>query len=105
MAPDPTSDKESSGVGHNEDRQRSRFIGAIDQGTTSTRFLIFDDKGTCVASHQTEFKQMYPHPGWVNKKNEAFRAVTANSIDELVGGWNKTLVRLWGLWRYASKRL
>lgn len=42
------------------------FIGSIDQGTTSTRFLIFDGTGTPVASHQMEFKQMYPHPGSVH---------------------------------------
>lgn len=42
------------------------FIGSIDQGTTSTRFLIFDSTGTPVASHQVEFKQMHPHPGYVD---------------------------------------
>jgi len=40
------------------------FIGSIDQGTTSTRFLIFNGTGQPVASHQVEFKQMYPHPGY-----------------------------------------
>jgi len=39
------------------------FIGAIDQGTTSTRFIIFDGTGTPVAMHQLEFKQMYPVSG------------------------------------------
>ena len=43
------------------------FVGSIDQGTTSTRFLIFDGTGNPVAQHQIEFKQMYPHPGWVSK--------------------------------------
>ena len=41
------------------------FVGSIDQGTTSTRFLIFDDTGSPVAQHQIEFKQMYPHSGCV----------------------------------------
>ncbi|ETN43413.1 glycerol kinase [Cyphellophora europaea CBS 101466] len=40
------------------------FIGSIDQGTTSSRFLIFNKHGDPVASHQIEFKQIYPHPGW-----------------------------------------
>ncbi|KAL9623756.1 MAG: hypothetical protein Q9160_001987 [Pyrenula sp. 1 TL-2023] len=40
------------------------FVGSIDQGTTSSRFLVFDPKGIPVASHQIEFKQIYPHPGW-----------------------------------------
>jgi glycerol kinase len=42
----------------------SELIGAIDQGTTSTRFLIFTKKGNPIASHQVEFTQIYPHPGW-----------------------------------------
>lgn len=37
------------------------YIGAIDQGTTSSRFLIFNKDGDPVASHQIEFKQYYPH--------------------------------------------
>ncbi|RDW93759.1 glycerol kinase [Aspergillus mulundensis] len=40
------------------------FVGSIDQGTTSTRFLIFNREGEPVASHQVEFQQIYPHPGW-----------------------------------------
>ncbi|KAI9675488.1 MAG: Glycerol kinase [Trizodia sp. TS-e1964] len=40
------------------------FVGSIDQGTTSSRFIIFDSKGMPAASHQVEFKQMYPKPGW-----------------------------------------
>ena len=39
------------------------FVGSIDQGTTSSRFLIFDTKGEPVAVHQEEFKQIYPNPG------------------------------------------
>lgn len=42
---------------------RPTFVGAIDQGTTSSRFLIFNQKGEVVATHQLEFKQYYPHPG------------------------------------------
>ena len=46
--------------------ERSRsFVGSIDQGTTSSRFLIFDTKGVPVASHQLEFTQSYPQSGWV----------------------------------------
>lgn len=39
------------------------FVGSIDQGTTSTRFLIFDRTGTPVASHQLEFEQIHPKSG------------------------------------------
>ena len=41
------------------------FIGAIDQGTTSTRFMIFDHDGAEVARHQLEHTQIMPRPGWV----------------------------------------
>ncbi len=41
------------------------YIGAIDQGTTSTRFFIFDKKADMVAMHQLEHRQFYPQPGWV----------------------------------------
>jgi len=41
------------------------YIGAIDQGTTSTRFMIFDEEGREVARHQLEHAQIMPQPGWV----------------------------------------
>ncbi|WP_028478492.1 glycerol kinase GlpK [Nocardia sp. CNY236] len=43
----------------------SQFVGAIDQGTTSTRFMVFDHGGNEVARHQLEHEQILPHPGWV----------------------------------------
>ncbi|MEF3367582.1 glycerol kinase GlpK [Methylocystis sp. 9N] len=43
----------------------SRFIGAIDQGTTSTRFIVLDREGAIVARDQREHRQIYPRPGWV----------------------------------------
>jgi glycerol kinase len=41
------------------------YIGAIDQGTTSTRFMVFNHSGEIVASDQKEHKQIFPKPGWV----------------------------------------
>ena len=43
----------------------TRYIGAIDQGTTSTRFIVFDRAGESVASAHSEHRQIYPMPGWV----------------------------------------
>jgi len=43
----------------------SKFIGALDQGTTSTRFIIFDKDGRMVSLAQREHRQIYPRPGWV----------------------------------------
>ena len=42
-----------------------KYIAAIDQGTTSTRFIIFDNHGNIVAVDQKEHRQIYPRPGWV----------------------------------------
>jgi glycerol kinase len=41
------------------------YVAAIDQGTTSTRCIIFDRAGRAVASDQKEHQQIYPRPGWV----------------------------------------
>lgn len=41
------------------------YVGAIDQGTTSTRFLIFDKGGTIISAAQKEHRQIFPKPGWV----------------------------------------
>jgi glycerol kinase len=42
-----------------------KFIAAIDQGTTSTRCMLFDHGGKVVCTSQREHKQIYPQPGWV----------------------------------------
>lgn len=39
------------------------FVGSIDQGTTSTRFIIFDKTGEPVVKHQIEFENLFPKPG------------------------------------------
>jgi glycerol kinase len=41
------------------------FVGALDQGTTSTRFIVFDRSGRIVSCAQREHEQIYPQPGWV----------------------------------------
>jgi glycerol kinase len=41
------------------------FVGAVDQGTTSSRFMIFDHSGNEVARHQLEHEQILPRAGWV----------------------------------------
>jgi glycerol kinase len=42
-----------------------RYILALDQGTTSSRAIVFDETGVPVALGQREFRQIYPQPGWV----------------------------------------
>ena len=48
----------------------SNYIGAIDQGTTSTRFIIFDRAGRIISIAQREHEQIYPRPGWVEHDPE-----------------------------------
>ncbi len=48
----------------------SSYIGAIDQGTTSTRFIVFDHSGRIVSIAQKEHRQIYPQPGWVEHDAE-----------------------------------
>jgi glycerol kinase len=48
----------------------TRYIGAIDQGTTSTRFIVFDAAGKVVACAQKEHRQIYPQAGWVEHDAE-----------------------------------
>jgi glycerol kinase len=43
----------------------AKYVGALDQGTTSTRFMIFDHSGTVVGVDQKEHEQIFPKPGWV----------------------------------------
>ncbi len=45
--------------------KKKEYIGAIDQGTTSSRFIILNRAGEIVSSHQLEHKQIYPEPGFV----------------------------------------
>jgi glycerol kinase len=56
------------------------YIGSLDQGTTSTRFILFDEQGEIVASHQMEHKQFYPQPGWVEHDPSEIWANACTSI-------------------------
>lgn len=68
---------------HHENELKQWFIGSIDQGTTSTRFLIFDGTGSPIASHQLEFQQMYPHSGSVQAYQ---RRHHSDSVDRYADG-------------------
>ena len=53
-----------------------KYIMAIDQGTTSSRAILFDEKGQIAYSAQKEFNQYFPHPGWVeHDANEIWLSV------------------------------
>jgi len=46
------------------------YILALDQGTTSSRAIVFDDTGVIKAVAQREFEQIFPQPGWVEHNPE-----------------------------------
>jgi len=50
---------------HGKDTALSKYVVALDQGTTSSRCMIFNHAGDIVSSHQLEHKQLYPEAGWV----------------------------------------
>lgn len=59
----------------------ARFIGAIDQGTTSTRFVVMDAGGDIRAFDQREHRQIYPRPGWVEHDAAEIRDNTLAVIE------------------------
>jgi glycerol kinase len=70
----------------------SSFVGAVDQGTTSTRFIVFDDDGRSVASAQMEHRQIFPQPGWVEHDPAEVLTNTDRVIEEALrkGGLSRS---------------
>ena len=60
----------------------AHYIGAIDQGTTSTRFIVFDRTGRVISIAQKEHEQIYPKPGWVEHNPEEIWQHTREVIAE-----------------------
>jgi glycerol kinase len=58
------------------------YAAAIDQGTTSTRFMIFDHGGRVVSVAQKEHEQIYPRPGWVEHDGREIWDRTQEVVDE-----------------------
>jgi glycerol kinase len=53
-----------------EDAAMTRYVAAIDQGTTSSRCILFDERGAIVSMDQKEHRQILPRPGWVEHDAE-----------------------------------
>jgi len=58
-----------------------KYVGAVDQGTTSTRFMVFDHAGSEVARHQLEHKQILPQAGWVEHDPVEIYQRTCDAIE------------------------
>lgn len=61
-----------------------QYILALDQGTTSSRSIIFDQNGSIVASAQAEFKQIYPNAGWVEHDGNEIWSTQASTVAEVI---------------------
>lgn len=62
-----------------------KYLMALDQGTTSSRSIIFDKSGNIVSMAQKEFKQIYPEPGWVeHNPREIWSSQFATAIEAMV---------------------
>src|SRR5215467_14178975 len=60
----------------------ANYVGAVDQGTTSTRFIVFDRAGKTIATAQKEHAQIYPQPGWVEHSPDEIWLRTQEVIAE-----------------------
>ena len=68
----------------------AELVGALDQGTTSTRFMLFDHDGAVVAIDQMEHDQFFPRPGWVEHNPSQ---IWENSLEVIEGGLDRAGAR------------
>ena len=61
-----------------------KYVMSIDQGTTSSRAIVFDKKGNIIAKAQKEFTQIYPHEGWVEHDPEEIIAGVKEVVAQVI---------------------
>ncbi|KAG9312817.1 hypothetical protein JVU11DRAFT_6234 [Chiua virens] len=81
--------------------KQGEFVGSLDCGTTSVRFIIFDRYANIVAQSQAEFPQYYPNPGWHEHDPNEIQNVSERCIAEACrhlenNGWAKESVKVIG---------
>lgn len=75
----------------------SQYILALDQGTTSSRSMLFDKQGNIISTAQKEFKQIYPQPGWVEHDAEEVWSTQFGTMAEAVAKANITMKQVAGI--------
>ncbi|MEI9811025.1 MAG: glycerol kinase GlpK [Bacteroidota bacterium] len=75
----------------------SHFILALDQGTTSSRSMLFDKQGNIISVAQKEFKQIFPQPGWVEHDAEEIWSTQYGTMAEAVAKANITMRQVAGI--------
>lgn len=82
---------------YNFSKSDMKYVLAIDQGTTGSRAIIFDEQGKVVASSYHEFPQYFPHPGWVeHNPNEIWESVNL-SIQKVLKKVSPTMIAAIGI--------
>ncbi|KAF8909305.1 glycerol kinase [Gymnopilus junonius] len=82
--------------------KNGQFIGSLDCGTTSVRFIIFDQHADIIAQHQLEFPQYYLHPGWHEHDADEIQQHADKCVEETMKtleseGWSKDSVKAIGI--------
>ncbi len=80
----------------------ANYLGAIDQGTTGTRFIVFDRSGRTVAASQKEHEQIYPQPGWVEHNAEEIWQSTREVIAEAMAKADTPASGFGGDWNHST---
>lgn len=75
----------------------SQFILSIDQGTTSSRSIVFDHGGNIISTAQKEFEQIFPKPGWVEHDAEEIWSTQMGTIAEVVAKANISMKQIAGI--------
>lgn len=84
------------------DLRLGEFVGSLDCGTTSVRFIVFDQYANIIAQHQLEFPQYYPAPGWHEHDADEILQVSDECIAEVCrelerDQWAKESIRIIGV--------
>ena len=74
-----------------------KYILALDQGTTSSRAMVFDHSGSVVALAQKEFRQIFPKPGWVEHDATEIWATQLHTATEALGKAGLTAADIAGI--------
>jgi len=75
----------------------SHYILALDQGTTSSRSMLFDHHGSVIGVAQKEFKQIFPRPGWVEHDAEEIWSTQYGTMAEALAKANITMKQIAGI--------
>ncbi|KAE9406502.1 glycerol kinase [Gymnopus androsaceus JB14] len=95
-------DAKQSKAAKTQDKRQGEFVGSLDCGTTSVRFIVFDQYANIIAQNQLEFPQYYPNPGWHEHDAEEIQQhaelCIQNAMKELEkAGWAKESIKVIGI--------